>query len=97
VGWLALDPTNSSEVGLRHVTIGHGRDYDDVPPLRGVVAGAATPSLGVVVDIRRLAPTSAAADAAAAQARATAAAQQRMDEARARRAHHAQQAQQAQQ
>ena len=97
VGWLALDPTNASEVGLRHVTIGHGRDYDDVPPLRGVVAGAATPSLGVSVDIRRLAPTSAAADAAAAQARATAAAQQRMDEARARRARLAQQAQQAQQ
>jgi transglutaminase-like putative cysteine protease len=97
VGWLALDPTNSSEVGLRHVTIGHGRDYDDVPPLRGVVAGAATPSLGVSVDIRRLAPTSAAADAAAAQARATLAAQQRMDEARARRARLAQQAQQAQQ
>ena len=39
VGWLALDPTNASEVGLRHVTIGHGRDYDDVPPLRGVVRG----------------------------------------------------------
>ncbi len=39
VGWLALDPTNSSEVGLRHVTIGHGRDYDDVPPLRGSLRG----------------------------------------------------------
>ena len=42
------------EVGLRHVKIGHGRDYDDVPPLRGVVGGEATPSLGVAVDIRRL-------------------------------------------
>ena len=36
VGWLALDPTNAAEVGLRHVKIGHGRDYDDVPPLRGL-------------------------------------------------------------
>ncbi len=48
------------EVGLRHVKIGHGRDYDDVPPLRGVFGGAAVPSLGVTVDIRRLAGASAA-------------------------------------
>ena len=41
VGWLALDPTNGQEVGPRHVKIGHGRDYDDVPPLRGVFAGQA--------------------------------------------------------
>ena len=54
-GWLALDPTNAPEVGLRHVKIGHGRDYDDVPPLRGVFSGAAAPSLGVTVEIRRLA------------------------------------------
>ncbi len=40
-GWLALDPTNQQEVGLRHVKIGHGRDYDDVQPLRGVFAGSA--------------------------------------------------------
>ena len=66
--WLALDPTNAAEVGLRHVKIGHGRDYDDVPPLRGVFGGAATPSLGVTVDIRRLAPRAAAADAAACRA-----------------------------
>ena len=31
-GWLALDPTNAQQVGQRHITIGHGRDYDDVPP-----------------------------------------------------------------
>ena len=79
--WIALDPTNAAEVGLRHVKIGHGRDYDDVPPLRGVVGGEATPSLGVAVDIRRLTPKTVAADAARA-----AAAQQRLAEARERRA-----------
>jgi len=52
-GWLALDPTNQQEVGLRHVKIGHGRDYDDVPPLRGVFAGGAVPDVEVTVEIRR--------------------------------------------
>lgn len=38
-GWWALDPTNRSPVGEQHVKIGHGRDYDDVMPLRGVYHG----------------------------------------------------------
>lgn len=38
-GWWAVDPTNASPVGERHVKIGHGRDYDDVTPLRGVYFG----------------------------------------------------------
>ena len=40
-GWWALDPTNGSEVGERHVVIGCGRDYGDVPPVRGTFTGAA--------------------------------------------------------
>ena len=40
-GWYALDPTNGGTVGERHVVIGHGRDYNDVPPVRGVFNGAA--------------------------------------------------------
>jgi transglutaminase-like putative cysteine protease len=38
-GWWAIDPTNGSPVGERHTKIGHGRDYDDVTPLRGVYFG----------------------------------------------------------
>ncbi|MGY6499724.1 MAG: transglutaminase family protein [Acidimicrobiales bacterium] len=53
-GWLALDPTNQREVGLRHIKIGHGRDYDDVPPLKGTVAGAVEHSLDAAVEIRRV-------------------------------------------
>ena len=45
-GWLALDPTNQQEVGVRHVKIGHGRDYDDVQPLRGVFGGSVMPDGG---------------------------------------------------
>ena len=40
-GWYALDPTNGGPVGERHVVIGHGRDYNDVPPVRGVFNGTA--------------------------------------------------------
>ena len=52
-GWWALDPTNAQQVGQRHITIGHGRDYDDVPPVRGVYAGGGRPSTDAVVEIRR--------------------------------------------
>ncbi len=40
-GWYAVDPTNGGTAGPRHVVIGHGRDYGDVPPVRGVFNGAA--------------------------------------------------------
>ena len=38
-GWWALDPTNGSVAGERHVVVGYGRDYSDVPPVRGVFMG----------------------------------------------------------
>jgi transglutaminase-like putative cysteine protease len=54
-GWWAVDPTNRQPVGERHVTIGRGRDYDDVAPLRGVFNGAPEHQLQVKVSMRRLA------------------------------------------
>ncbi len=53
-GWLPLDPTNRQEVGPRHVKIGHGRDYDDVPPLRGLYSGAGSPTVEAHVDMARM-------------------------------------------
>ncbi|MFP5321840.1 MAG: transglutaminase domain-containing protein [Acidimicrobiia bacterium] len=53
-GWLALDPTNALPVGERHVTIGRGRDYDDVPPIRGVYSGMARATVDAGVEIRRM-------------------------------------------
>jgi transglutaminase-like putative cysteine protease len=53
-GWWALDPTNQQEIGERHVKIGHGRDYGDVPPLRGVFSGPPEHDLDVHVEMRRL-------------------------------------------
>lgn len=59
-GWWALDPTNGHHVAGRHMKIGHGRDYDDVPPIRGVFSGAGRPMTDAVVDIRRRAVPSRA-------------------------------------
>ena len=57
LGWLPLDPTNQLAVGRQHVKIGHGRDYDDVPPLRGVYSGPGTPTVEASVEIRQVDPT----------------------------------------
>jgi transglutaminase-like putative cysteine protease len=35
--WLGLDPTNDQMVDERYITVGFGRDYADVPPLRGII------------------------------------------------------------
>jgi transglutaminase-like putative cysteine protease len=52
--WLPFDPTNGSDVGERHVTVARGRDYTDVPPLKGVFHGAPGEALGVEVALTRL-------------------------------------------
>ena len=54
-GWTPVDPTNGTEVGVDHVVVARGRDYEDVPPFKGIYSGRATASLGVVVAITRLA------------------------------------------
>lgn len=51
--WRGYDPTNLIEIGDRHVRVGRGRDYNDVPPLRGVYAGPFKSGLYVRVEITR--------------------------------------------
>lgn len=51
--WEGFDPTNRIEIGDRHVLVGRGRDYNDVPPLRGVYAGPFKSELHVEVTITR--------------------------------------------
>ena len=36
LGWTGFDPTNGCMVDERHIRVAIGRDYSDVPPLRGV-------------------------------------------------------------
>ena len=49
------DPTNRALGGERHVKIGHGRHYADVPPIKGVYRGAAGAELDA--SVRMTAPT----------------------------------------
>ncbi|OII25408.1 transglutaminase family protein [Frigoribacterium sp. MCBA15_019] len=51
--WHGFDPTNLIDIGERHVVVGQGRDYRDVPPLRGVYAGSSNSELFVTVEITR--------------------------------------------
>ena len=54
--WAAHDPTNLADVAERHIMVGSGRDYGDVPPIKGIVAGQHnTVGLEVTVDLTRLA------------------------------------------
>lgn len=52
--WRGYDPTNLAEIGESHVYVGHGREYADVAPLRGVYAGGSGSELFVSVELTRL-------------------------------------------
>lgn len=54
-GWWAYDPTNSMEIGPRHVWVAVGRDYADVAPLKGIFTGGKGSTLDVKVQLTRLA------------------------------------------
>jgi transglutaminase-like putative cysteine protease len=51
--WWGYDPTNDCPVGTRHVAVGRGRDYGDVPPVKGIYAGNAENTMRVVVRMTR--------------------------------------------
>jgi transglutaminase-like putative cysteine protease len=52
-GWVGFDPTNGFTVTPAHVKIGYGRDYDDLPPVRGLQRGRGGSSLSVTVRVRK--------------------------------------------
>jgi transglutaminase-like putative cysteine protease len=54
-GWWNFDPTNDKEINEQYVTVGLGRDYADVSPLKGIYSGGGSTDLDVVVEITRLA------------------------------------------
>lgn len=51
-GWLSLDPTNDRITDEAHATVAVGRDYGDVPPVKGVIyTKAKESSMTVSVDM----------------------------------------------
>lgn len=52
VGWVGFDPTNNSVAGSRHIRVGVGRDYADVPPTRGVYKRAKETTSELEVTVR---------------------------------------------
>ncbi|MBW0011656.1 transglutaminase family protein [Mycobacterium sp.] len=53
--WWHYDPTNDTEINEQYVSVGAGRDYTDVPPLKGIYSGEGATDLDVIVEITRLA------------------------------------------
>ena len=51
--WLDFDPTNNLIPLAQHVTVAWGRDYADVPPLKGVLYSNGSHELNVAVDMVR--------------------------------------------
>jgi len=52
--WHGIDPTNAIVAGARHVKIGHGRAYRDVPPVEGAFTGTAKSTVDAHVRMRRV-------------------------------------------
>jgi transglutaminase-like putative cysteine protease len=50
-GWIELDPTNNVMPSWEHITLGWGRDFSDVTPLRGVINGGGKQTIEVTVAV----------------------------------------------
>lgn len=55
MGWIDFDPTNNKIPDGQYITVGWGRDYFDIVPLKGVIMSSSSHEMLVSVDVRRLA------------------------------------------
>lgn len=51
-GWIDFDPTNDQIPKNQHIVVAYGRDYYDVPPLKGVIYSTGSSTMDVAVDLR---------------------------------------------
>lgn len=51
--WVPYDPTTRRRISDHYVRVGHGRDYGDVPPLRGTYSGGVS-EMFVTVEMTQL-------------------------------------------
>ena len=54
-GWIDFDPTNNKIPDEQYITVGWGRDYFDIVPLKGVIMSSSPHEMKVSVDVRRVA------------------------------------------
>ena len=54
LGWIDVDPTNNLLPSMQHITLGWGRDYGDISPIRGVLVGGDEHTLSVSVDVNAM-------------------------------------------
>jgi hypothetical protein len=52
---VGIDPDQREGIGIHHVMVAKGREYGDVPPLKGIYHGGPSTALGVVVEVTRTA------------------------------------------
>lgn len=53
-GWIDFDPTNNLMPSAQHITLGWGRDFSDIIPVKGVVIGGGDHTLEVSVNVTRI-------------------------------------------
>ena len=56
-GWVDLDPTNNTYLRGEHLTIGWGRDFDDMSPVKGIMTGGGRHSVFVDVSVEPIKTT----------------------------------------
>ncbi len=54
MGWVDFDPTNNKHPDEQYITIGWGRNYFDVIPLRGIIQSSDKHKLDVAVEVTRI-------------------------------------------
>jgi len=54
IGWVEFDPTHPEPAHEHYVRLAAGRDYADVPPLRGSYLGPRTEGMAVAVEVKDL-------------------------------------------
>ena len=50
-GWVDLDPTNNMYIQSEHLTVGWGRDFDDMSPVKGIMTGGGSHAVHVDVTV----------------------------------------------
>ena len=53
-GWVDFDPTNNKIPNEEYITLGYGRDYLDISPLKGVVQSSGNSLLSVKVNVQEI-------------------------------------------